>query len=195
MAMMLDLPLPFDGSGIWAVLWPAVTVTALRAADVSMNVLRVVFVVQGRRMLAATAAGVEAGIWLAAAGIVLSDLNWSRATGFVAGVAIGTAVGVQLTAMLKLGMKTVRIYVHVESRESPRDGHDVAGVLHDAGYRATVFRGTGYQGPVDMVLSTVRYREAERVLALARSVAPTAFAAVDNSPHPATAGSLTVGRV
>ena len=191
---MPDLPLP-DLSALWAVLWPALAVAGLRTADVSMNVFRVVFVVQGRQALAATAAGMEAGIWLAAAGIVLADLNWIRAAGFVAGVALGTAIGVELTARLKLGMKTVRIYVHVEEGEGHLDGHDVARVLHRAGYRATVFRGSGYRGPVDMVLSTVRYREAEAVLALARSVAPTSFAAVDNSPHPATAAAATVGRV
>lgn len=192
---MSDLPLP-DLPVLWAALWPALAVAGLRAADVSMNVFRVVFVVQGRQALAATAAGTEAGIWLAAAGIVLLDLTWMRAAGFVAGVALGTVIGMELTARLKLGMKTVRIYVHIEEGDRPYlDGHDVARALHHAGYRATVFRGEGYRGPVDMVLSTVRYREAEEVLALARSVAPNSFAAVDNSPHPAAAGAATVGRV
>lgn len=184
-----------DVVALWLALWPALAVAGLRAADVSMNVFRVVFVVQGRQALAATAAGLEAGIWLAAAGIVLADLTWVRAAGFVVGVAMGTAIGVELTARLRLGMKTVRIYVHVEEGTGHLDGQDVARVLHHAGYRATVFRGTGYSGPVDMVLSTVRYREAEDVLALARTVAPASFAAVDNSPHPATAAAATVGRV
>ncbi len=184
-----------DPMALWTALWPALAVAGLRAADVSMNVFRVVFVVQGRQALAATAAGTEAGIWLAAAGIVLLDLTWMRAAGFVAGVALGTAIGMELTARLKLGMKTVRIYVHVEEGAGHLDGHDVARALYHAGHRATVFRGTGYQGPVDMVLSTVRFRDAEAVLRLARAVAPTAFAAVDNSPHPATAGAATVGRV
>ncbi|MFP4235547.1 MAG: DUF5698 domain-containing protein [Nitriliruptoraceae bacterium] len=180
----------------WGLLWPALAIAALRAADVSMNVFRVVFVVQGRRLLAALAAGLEAGIWLAAAGIVLADLTWLRAAGFVAGVALGTAIGVELTERLRLGMKTVRIYVHVEEGEPGHlDGHDVAHLLHLEGYRATVFRGRGYRGPVDMVLSTVPYRDTDRVLTLARSLAPTAFAAVDNSPYPAGAASATVGRV
>ena len=180
---------------LWTALWPALAIAGRRATDVSLNVFRVVFVVQGRRWLAATAAGLEAGTWLAAAGIVLSDLTWLRAAGFVTGVALGTAIGVELTARLRLGMKTVRVYVHVEADGSHHlDGHDVARVLHHAGYRATVFRGTGYRGPVDMVLSTVPYRETEQVLALARSVAPASFAAIDNSPHPA-AGTSTAGRV
>jgi uncharacterized protein YebE (UPF0316 family) len=180
---------------VWSLVWPALLIAGLRAADVSMNVFRVVFVVQGRRALAALAAGLEAGIWLAAAGIVLSDLTWIRAAGFVVGVALGTAIGVELTARLRLGMKTVRIYVPVDDREGRLDGHDVAHLLHLEGFRATVFRGRGYRGPVDLVLSTVPYRDTERVLALARSVAPSSFAAVDNSPHPATPATASVGRV
>ena len=181
---------------LWTLLWPARVIAGLRATDVSMNVFRVVFVVQGRRGLAALAAGLEAGTWLAAAGIVLADLTVWRAAGFIAGVAIGTAVGVELTARLRLGMKTVRIYVPVHDDDEHRlDGQDVARVLHLAGYRATVFHGTGYQGPVDLVLSTVAYRDAEQVLDLARSVAPRSFAAIDNSPHPAAPGTATAGRV
>lgn len=182
----------------WSLLWPALLIALLRAADVSMNVFRVVFVVQGRRWLAALAAGLEGGIWLGAAGIVLADLTLLRAAGFVAGVALGTVVGVELTDRLKLGMKTVRIYVPADDGEggdSHLDGHDVAHLLHLEGFRATVFRGRGYRGPVDMVLTTVPYRDAERVLALARSMAPTSFAAVDNSPHPATATNASLGRV
>lgn len=187
--------LSIDLAAWWALAWPALMIAGLRAADVSMNVFRVVFVVQGRRWLAALAAGLEAGTWLAAAGIVLSDLTWIRAAGFVVGVAMGTALGVELTARLRLGMKTVRIYVHVDEGSDHLDGHDVAHLLHLEGFRATVFRGSGYRGPVDMVLSTVPYRDTERVLALARSVAPTSFAAVDNSPHPSTPAATTVGRV
>lgn len=191
---MFDLTI--DLSTLWPTLWPALAIAGLRAADVSMNVFRVVFVVQGRRWLAATAAGLEAATWLAAAGIVLSDLTWLRAAGFVFGVAMGTAIGVELAAQLRLGMKTVRVYVHVEQdADHLLDGHDVARVLHHAGYRATVFRGTGYDGPVDMVLSTVPYRDTDLVLGLARSVAPRSFAAVDNSPHPAAPGTATAGRV
>ncbi len=187
--------LTIDLAAGWSLVWPALLIAGLRAADVSMNVFRVVFVVQGRRALAALAAGAEAGIWLAAAGIVLSDLTWIRAAGFVAGVALGTAIGVELAARLRLGMKTVRIYVHVDDQGEELDGHDVAHLLHLEGFRATVFRGRGYHGPVDMVLTTVPYRDAERVLALARSVAPHSFAAVDNSPHPAAPTTASVGRV
>lgn len=192
MTFVLDL-FPLDLASIAAVIWPALAAALLRITDVTLNVFRVVFVVQHRRGLAAIAAGLEASAWLGAAAIVLTDLTIARGLGFIVGVAIGTALGVELTTKLRLGMKTVRVYVATDG-EGELDGNDVARVLHHNGYGATVFRGTGYRGPVDMVLSTVRHRDAHEVLELARSVVPESFAAVDNSPQPAPAAG-TAGRV
>lgn len=196
---MPDLPLP-DLAGLWALLWPAVTIALLRIGDVSLNVFRVVFVVQERRMLAALVAGAEASVWLAAAGIVFADMTPVRIAGFILGVATGTAIGVTVAGKLRLGMTTVRVYadatrVGLDGR--PLDlGQRIAQEIHASGHGATVFRGTGLNGPVDMVLSTVRRRDAENVVAIARDVDPGTFAAIDNSLHPAPAlVGATAGRV
>jgi uncharacterized protein YebE (UPF0316 family) len=196
---MPDLPLP-DLAGLWALLWPAVTIALLRIGDVSLNVFRVVFVVQERRLLAALVAGAEASVWLAAAGIVFADMTPVRIAGFIMGVAAGTAIGVTVAGRLRLGMTTVRVYADATRTDAdgkPLDlGHQIAREIHASGHGATVFRGTGFSGPVDMVLSTVRRRDAEQILAIARDVDPGTFAAIDNSLHPAPAMvASTAGRV
>ena len=196
---MPDLPLP-DLASLWALLWPAVTIALLRIGDVSLHVFRVVFVVQERRLLAALVAGAEASVWLAAAGIVFANMTPVRIAGFIAGVAAGTAIGVTLAGRLRLGMTTVRIYADATRTGAggqPLDlGQQIAREIHASGHGATVFRGTGFNGPVDMVLSTVRRRDAEQVLAIARDVDPGTFAAIDNSLHPApTMVGATTGRV
>ena len=196
---MPDLSLP-DLAGLWALLWPAMTITMLGLGDVSLNVFRVVFVVQQRRLLAALVAGAEASVWLAAAGIVFADMTLVRVAGFILGVAAGTAMGVAVAGKLRLGMTTVRIYV--DATRDDRDGRpldlgaQIAREIHASGHGATVFRGIGCNGPVDMVLSTVRRRDADNVLTIARGVDPGTFAAIDSSLHPASAlvGS-TAGRV
>jgi uncharacterized protein YebE (UPF0316 family) len=179
---------------------PALAVAVLRICDVSLNVFRTVFVVQERRLLAALVAAAEAGTWLAAAGIVFAGLTPVRAIGYVAGVAAGTAIGVEVTRRLRLGMATVRIYAKAEGVDERGEpwcsGKDIARAIHAAGYAATVFDGRGYTGPVQMVLSTVRRRDAEEVVRIARTVHPGAFAAVDNSIDPAPGtGRLSSGRV
>lgn len=183
---------------LWALLWPAVTIALLRICDMSLNVFRTVFVVQERRLLAAVFAGLEAAVWLAAAGIVFADMTPVRIAGFVVGVASGTAIGVEVARRLRMGMTTVRIYA--DARYEGPDGRTPGSIIADAiraeGHGVTVFRGSGRNGPVDMVLSTVRRRDAEAVLATARDIEPEVFAAIDNSRYPSPAVlSGTVGRV
>jgi uncharacterized protein YebE (UPF0316 family) len=203
--LVVDLPissarLPFDLTSVWAAVWPAVAIALLRIGDVSLNVFRTVFVVQERRLLASLTAGAEAGMWLSAAGIVFSSMTPVRAAGFVVGVATGTAIGVQLTSRMRLGMSTVRVYTDAERLGvdgRPLDlGERIAHEIRVAGHGATVFRGRGYRGEVDMVLSTVRRRDAQAVLAIARRVDGSSFAAVDNAIQPASApAASTAGRV
>ncbi len=187
-----------QASVLWALLWPAATIALLRICDVSLNVFRTVFVVQERRLLAAVVAGAEAAVWLAAAGIVFADMTPVRIAGFVVGVASGTAIGVEVARRLRLGMATVRIYAdaRLTGPDGRTQGHLIADAIRLAGHGATVFQGSGRNGPVDLVLSTVRRRDANAVLAIARDIEPLAFAAVDNSLHPSPAVlSGTVGRV
>ncbi len=175
-----------DMTTVWTVIWPAIAIALLRICDVSLNVFRTVFVVQERRLLAALVAGTEASVWLAAAGIVFADMTPVRVAGFVVGVASGTALGVEVARRLRLGMTTVRIYAnaaHIDEDGKPL-GEAIATAIRNSGHGATVFRGSGLSGPVDMVLSTVRRRDADAVLAIARSIDPHTFAAVDNSLHP-----------
>ncbi|WP_052668951.1 DUF5698 domain-containing protein [Nitriliruptor alkaliphilus] len=193
------MPFDLDLIALWTAIWPALAVAGLRAGDVSLNVFKTVFVVSERRALASLFSGLEAALWLSAAGIVLADVTPLRFAGFVVGVATGTALGVTITRALQLGMVTVRVYADAAPADATGlslepAGPLVARAIHEAGFGATVFRGTGFNGPVDMVLSTVRRRHADRVLAIARDVSPTAFAAIDNSPHPAPAAA-TAGRV
>lgn len=189
-----------DLSAVVAALLPALAVAGLRIVDVSLNVFRTVFVVQERRALAALVAALEAATWLTAAGIVFAGLTPVRAAGYVLGVAAGTALGVEITRRLRLGMATVRIYAPADGLDEQGrpwcSGHDIAHAIHVAGYGATVFEGSGYRGKVEMVLATVRRRDAEKVVRIARTVQPGVFAAVDNSidPAPGTA-RLSSGRV
>lgn len=141
MSLITDL----DLLALWAAMWPAVTIALLRIRDVALNVLRVVFVVQERQLLAATAAALEATMWLTAAGIVLSDITPTRAAGFVIGVGAGTAIGVRITRALRLGMVTVRIYVDVARTDHdgrPLDlGRGIAHALHPVAGPTTVSAG------------------------------------------------------
>lgn len=181
----MDVFLSSLGSA-WALLWPALVIALLRVGDVTLNVFRTVFIVQGRKRLAAAFHGLEAGVWLAAAGIVFADLNAARMAGFIVGVMAGTMLGTTIIERLQLGTVTVRVYV--DASEDALAGLRIADAIHDAGHGATTFDGTGYRGPVQMVLSTVRRRDAGTVAGIARQVRDDALVAIDNDLQPISTG-------
>lgn len=185
--MMESLPLLAAAGDVWAILWPAVIVALLRIADVTLNVFRTVFTVQGRKWPAAVFHAIEGGVWLAAAGIVFADMTLARTAGFMVGVAAGTLLGTTIIERLQLGTVTVRIYV--DASEDAVAGLRIADAIHDAGLGATTFDGKGYRGPVQMVLSTVRRRDASTVKAIARQVREDALVAVDNEMPPVAVGA------
>jgi uncharacterized protein YebE (UPF0316 family) len=190
-----------DVRDVLAALAPALLIALLRTMDVTLNVFKTVAIIQGRRVAAPILQGAESLMWLLAAGIVFAEMTPIRITGFAVGVMAGTLVGMEVVRKLQLGMVTVRIYSNAAPRDertlaqdADSDEHTatlsrpriVLDALHMAGHRGTVFRGEGRDGPVEMTLATVRRREANQVMDLARQVAPDAFVSIDNDLHPAT---------
>jgi uncharacterized protein YebE (UPF0316 family) len=164
--------------GAWRVVLPAALVACLRMMDVTLNVFRTVFTVNGRKYLAAIAHGMEGAVWLTATGIVLSDLTITKTVGFIAGIMLGTLVGTSIVERLRLGMVTVRIYADASHDEG--SGAAIADAIRAAGFGATTFTGEGMNGPVKMVLSTVPRRRAGLVVAAATDVSSHAVVAIDN---------------
>jgi len=146
-------------SGIRVPVLVAAQVAALRVGDVTLGVFRTTFIVRGRTTAAAVTAGLESLMWITAASVVLGNMSVAGVIGFASGVGIGTAIGVRIVAELRLGVATVRVFAP-EGR-----GDEVAHYLRAAGQGATVFPGRGRDGPVDMVMSVMKRREADEVCA------------------------------
>ena len=170
-----------DVVAVLTTLGSGLLVAVLRASDVLLGTMRTTFVVNGSRTPAAALAGLEAAVWLSAAGIVFADPTPARFLGFVAGVAAGTWLGMAMVHAFKLGTVTVRAFVPAGSGRDMA-GHLVANAVRERGFGATTFTGWGADGPVDMVLSVVRRRDARVVCDVVSGADPEAFVAVDNQP-------------
>src|SRR5690625_1709227 len=182
---MSDGILPALGD-LWSLLWPAATITLLRIGDVTINVVKTVCIVEGRRWLASTYAGLEAGVWLAAAGITLTDFTPERFIAFVLGVATGTWLGMWMVRKAKMGTVTVRVFANAgEGRELA--GHVIAERIRRAGYGATLFNGYGRDGEVQMVLSVVKRKQARAVCKVVEDTDAQAAVAIDNDLAPVLA--------
>lgn len=135
----------------------AIQIALLRVTDVMLGVFRTTFIIRGRTLAASLAAFGESAAWIAAAGIVLADLTVVRGLAFATGVGVGTALGVVVVRGLRLGLVTVRVFAPLDR------GPQVAELLRTAGQGATMFPGEGRDGPVAMILSVMRRREADEI--------------------------------
>lgn len=183
---LIDLSVPTDlVPEVAALLAPLLTVAAMRVADVTLGVFKTTAVVNGQRSLGALFAAVEALVWVAAAGLVLSDLSLPRMLAYAVGVGAGTWLGMAVVHQLRLGLVTVRAFVPVDD-ERTRKGFEAAARIRALGYGATVFDGYGRDGRVQMVLSVVRRREVSQVCGAVQGADERAFVALDNAPGPSS---------
>jgi len=88
----------------------ALFVFSARVCDVSLGTLRTLMVFRGYRLRSTLIGFGESMIWVAAAGLVLSNLTeWYMLVAYASGYATGNYVGIWLESKLAMGMELVRV--------------------------------------------------------------------------------------
>ncbi len=145
----------------------------LRVCDMSLDTLRVLFVLRGRRGLAWIFGFIQSALWVVAITSVISNLdNWLNLLGYAAGFATGNVVGMLIDDRLAIGHAHLRII-------SSHRGNAVAEAIRVAGYAATEISGRGKDGTVAMINSSVRRRDITRVHIEVFKIDPEAFITVE----------------
>lgn len=148
-------------------------IIALRLIDVSLGALRIQYLVRGRRALAGTLGFFESLTWVAAAGLVLSNLDeWYKIVAYAGGFGLGTALGGALDAWIASGQVFVRVMAPIESPQTAEG-------LRALGFRATVINGEGLNGEVRLTLSAIPRRQLGAALKLIKETNPESFITVD----------------
>jgi uncharacterized protein YebE (UPF0316 family) len=144
----------------------------LRVSDMSLDTLRVLFVIRGQRLLAWILGFFQSLIWVVAITTVLSNLNnlWN-VFGYAAGFATGNVVGMLIEEKLAIGYGHLRII-------SSRRGPGIAEAIRKAGYAATELSGRGRDGTVAVINCSVRRRDIRRVQQQVKEIDPNAFITV-----------------
>jgi uncharacterized protein YebE (UPF0316 family) len=146
---------------------------ALRVSDMSMDTMRVLFVIRGRKALAWILGFMQSAIWVVAITSVLRHLdNLWNVIGYAAGFATGTVVGMIIEERLALGHGHLRII-------SPHRGRAIALAVRDAGYAATELAGRGKDGTVDVITCSVQRRDIDRLQRAVRDIDPEAFMTIE----------------
>ena len=141
----------------------------MRIADVSLATVRMLLIIRNHRVLAPLIGFFEVLIWLFAAGVAIQHLEstW-HLLGYAGGFAAGNWVGLWLEGKLALGLSSLQVF-------SPSHGPQIAESLRGIGHGVTQFSGKGKDGPVDVVLSVVKRREARDAMKAIQELDEDAF--------------------
>jgi uncharacterized protein YebE (UPF0316 family) len=141
----------------------------LRVGDMSLDTLRVLFVMRGRKGIAWVLGFFQALIFVLAISSVLSNLdNLLNVIGYAAGFATGNVLGMLIEERLAIG------YIHLRV-VSPHRGAAIAEHLRAEGYAVTEVPARGKDGMVAVLSASVLRKNVDRVRAIVNSVDEDAF--------------------
>lgn len=145
----------------------------LRVTDMSLDTLRVLFVLRGRRPLAWILGFLQSAIWVLAITSVLSNLdNLFNLFAYAGGFATGNVVGMTIEERLAIGHAHLRVI-------SSRRGSAIVETIRDAGYGATEIPGRGKDGTVTVISSSVKRSHISKILKEIAQIDPDAFVTVE----------------
>ena len=147
----------------------------MRLTDMSLDTLRLLFMMRGRKLTAAVIGATQAAVFILAVSAVLSGpLNPFTVVGYALGFGSGVILGMFVEERLAIGYTILRIY-------SPSLGHAIAEALRAAGHAATEIEARGKEGQITVVNCVISRRDISRVRALIDGVDATAFITMDQA--------------
>lgn len=155
-----------------------------RIIDVSINTIRIIYVLGGRRLTATVLGFFESFVWLMAIRQIFEHLdNWICYIAYPAGFAMGILVGMIIEERIAYGKVIVRIITR-------KDIQTLRQFLIESGYRFTVVPGSGAEGPESVVFTVLERQELERLLINLKEILPTAFYTVEKVNRAAESGTV-----
>lgn len=146
----------------------------LRVSDMSLDTLRVLFVMRGKKPIVWILGFLQSAIFVVAITSVLSNLNNPiTIIGYAAGFATGNVLGIILEERLAVGHMHLTII-------SPGRGAAIAKKLRESGYAVTEVPARGKDGMVTMLSCSVRRRKMHHIDEIIRSEDENAFVTAEN---------------
>lgn len=155
-----------------------------RIGDVSINTIRIIYVLGGRRMTASLLGFFESFIWLMAIRQIFEHLdNWICYIAYPAGFACGIFVGMMIEERIAYGKVIVRIITRKEIAELLR-------YLNAERFRYTHVDAQGPDGHENLVFTVLERERLEDLLLKLKDILPTAFYTVERVNRAAESGTI-----
>jgi uncharacterized protein YebE (UPF0316 family) len=147
---------------------------ALRVSDMSLDTLRVLFVMRGRKPITWILGFFQAGIFIIAITSVIQNINNPLSVvGYAAGFATGNVVGMMIEERLAIGHIFIRI---ISSRQGPA----ITQKLREEGYAVTAIPASGKDGTVFLLNCSVLRKNVDRVQRIVNQIDPEAFISAED---------------
>jgi uncharacterized protein YebE (UPF0316 family) len=157
-------------AGLLVALW----IFALRVGDMTLDTIRVLFVMRGRRLLAWILGFMQALIFVIAISSVLANLNNPlNIIGYAAGFATGVVIGMIIEDRLAIG------HIHFTIISSVR-GAAIAQMLRESGFAVTEIPARGKNGTVSVLHVDVTRRDMDNVETVVLETDPEAFVTAED---------------
>ncbi len=141
----------------------------MRVCDMTLDTLRVLVVMRGKKSVAWIFGFFQSAIFVMAISTVLSHLdNPLNMVGYAAGFATGNVVGIMIEERLAIGHVHLRII-------SSRRGAVISEKLRESGYAVTEIPARGKDGTVSLIVVSVLRKNAKAIEEMIREVDEDAF--------------------
>ncbi len=145
-----------------------------RVGDVSINTLRIMFMMNGKKNVAPFLGFFEALIWLLAIGQIFQNIsNPLSYIAYAAGFGTGTYVGMYFEEKLALGRVLVRVI-------TPKPHPELVEFMKERDYRFTTVGAEGRYGKVNLLFTVMKRESLTEFVAKVKQVDEKAFYTIES---------------
>jgi uncharacterized protein YebE (UPF0316 family) len=155
-----------------------------RIFDVSINTVRIIYVLGGRKLTSTLLGFFESFVWLMAIRQIFEHLdNWICYVAYPAGFAAGIFVGMIIEEKIAYGKVIVRIITR-------KDIEGLLQYLNIQYHRYTYVKAEGPDGHENLVFTVLEREKLEHLLMTLKEILPTAFYTVEKVNRAAESGAV-----
>lgn len=155
-----------------------------RIIDVSINTIRIIYVLGGRRLTATFLGFIESFVWLMAIRQIFQHLdNWVSYIAYPAGFAMGILVGMLIEERIAYGKVIVRIITRKEI-------DSLIKYLAEQKHRFTILKAEGLDGEENVVFTVLEREKLEALTGTLKEILPSAFYTVEKVNRASESGAV-----
>ena len=147
----------------------------MRICDVSIDTMRLILIVQGKKYKAGVAGFFEVLIWIFAIRFIFQHLdNYLNLLGYATGFGLGNIIGITIEQKIGFGF----VQLSIISRHFT---DKIADTLRKSKYGITILPGEGSRGGVSIIMLIIAKKYQREALRLIESIDKDAFITVQHS--------------